>query len=78
MTNTQETAEMFANEIADLASTERPHYFRFNVDQGLENIELEEWREFETLTVATDPYLEAHRRDVDSCVEAFLGLIGEP
>ncbi|KAJ5501242.1 calcium-independent phospholipase [Penicillium expansum] len=75
VTNTQETAEMFANEIADLASTERPHYFRFNVDQGLENIGLEEWREFETLTVATDAYLKAHRRDVDSCVEAFLGLI---
>jgi predicted acylesterase/phospholipase RssA len=78
VTNTQETEEMFANEIADLASTERPHYFRFNVDQGLEDIGLEEWGEFETLTEATDAYLKTHRRYVDSCVEAFLSLIGEP
>lgn len=77
VTNTQETEEMFANEIADLASAERPHYFRLNVDQGLEDIGLEEWQEFQTLTEATDAYLKTHRRDVDSCVEAFLGLIGE-
>lgn len=78
LTNTQETEEMFANEIADLTSTDRPEYFRFNVDQGLEDIGLEEWREFGTLTEATDTYLKTHRRDIDSCVDAFLSLIGEP
>lgn len=45
ITDTQETEEMFANEIADLPLSERPHYCRFNVDQELEDIGFAEWKE---------------------------------
>jgi hypothetical protein len=58
---------MFANEIANLPSSERPHYYRFNVDQGLEDIGLEEWRESQKLTEATEAYLRGHRGDIESC-----------
>src|ERR1700726_4881478 len=62
VTKTEETAEMFANEVVDMSPAERPDYFRFNIDQGLENVGLEEWNQFEMLTEASSACLRAHRR----------------
>lgn len=75
--DTEKTAEMFANEIADMPPLERPNYFRFNVDQGLENIGLEEWKQFERLTEASSAFLGAHRRDIEACADALSKLMGK-
>ena len=42
-------------------------YFRFNVQHGLEQIGLEEWKEFDRTKVATEDYLNLHSENVDSC-----------
>ena len=55
VTDTQEAEEMFANETADLPLSERPHYCRFNIDQGLVAIGLGEWKVFQISTEATAP-----------------------
>lgn len=75
--DTEKTAEMFANEIADMPPLGRPDYFRFNVDQGLENIGLEEWKQFERLTEASSAYLGAHRRDIEACADTLSKLMGK-
>lgn len=75
-TDTEDTAQQFCNEINNMPSTERPAYFRFNVDKGLETIALEEWKHFSTLAEATNDYLNGNRELVDSCVEALLSVAG--
>jgi hypothetical protein len=77
ITDTEETAEMFANEVADTPAAERPDYFRFNVDHGLENIGLEEWKQSERLSEASSAYLKAYRREVESCADALLTSTGK-
>lgn len=75
--DTEKTTEMFANEIADMPLLERPNYFRFNVNQGFENIGLEEWKQFERLTEASSAYLGAHRRDIEACADMLSKLMGK-
>jgi hypothetical protein len=77
VTDTEETAEMFANEISDIPQVEKPDYFRFNVDQGLENIGLEEWKQFEMLAEASSAYLRAHRREIEVCADILSALTGK-
>jgi len=74
VTDTENTEREFANEIDNMDPAERPNYFRFNVDQGLEEVGLEEWKRFEKLTGATSFYLGAHRRDIEQCADILLGL----
>jgi hypothetical protein len=74
VTDTEETAKMFANEVTDMPLSEKPDYFRFNVDQGLENIGLEEWKESGKLTEASNAYLRAHRREIESCAGVLYSI----
>jgi patatin-like phospholipase/acyl hydrolase len=39
-------------------------YFRFNVEHGLENIGLEEWKELGNITAKTNEYLLGHKIDL--------------
>jgi predicted acylesterase/phospholipase RssA len=73
-TDTEQTAEDFADEINDMEPATRPKYFRFNVEQGTESVGLEEWDQFDRLTAATNAYLKAHRKEVEDCVESLLQL----
>lgn len=75
VTDTEDTAQDFENELEHMDSTERPAYFRFNV-HNMQKIGLEEWKEFQTLTGATNDYLNAQRREIGNCVDSLLRLAG--
>ena len=75
-TDTQQTADEFAAEIGHLPRTVAPAYFRFNVDHGLQSINLEEWKDFEALSGATDYYLNTHKLEIDMCVDTVMELGG--
>jgi hypothetical protein len=72
--DTETTAEEFAAQIEDMDPLRRPKYFRFNVEQGLEGISLEEWKHFDPLTAATSAYLRSHRKEIEDCAETLLQL----
>lgn len=57
-TETEQTAELFSKEHCDLVEDDR--YFRFNVDQGLENISFEESDKMGPMFAATRRYLETY------------------
>lgn len=55
-------------------------YFRFNVDRGLEDIELDEWKHMGRVETYTDGYLNqtAVSRQIDTVVKALLASKVEP
>ena len=57
-TETEQTAELFSKEHCDLVEDDQ--YFRFNVDQGLENVSLEESDKIGPMSAATRKYLETN------------------
>lgn len=56
-TETEKTAETFARSHRSLLSQER--YFRFNVDQGLQSVGLEEFKKEKEVASATSHYMES-------------------
>lgn len=56
-TETEKTAEIFARSHRGLGFQAR--YFRFNVDQGLQNVGLEEYKKEKELVSATSLYMES-------------------
>ena len=56
-TETEKTAETFAKGHRGLFSQQR--YFRFNVDQGLQNVGLEEFKKEKEIVSATSLYMES-------------------
>ena len=44
-----------------------PIYFRFNVSHGLQQVGLEEWKEFDRTKIATEDYLNQRGKDIDLC-----------
>ena len=75
-TDTQQTADEFADEIKYSRDTDPTAYFRFNVEQGLQTVKLEEWKDFKALCGATDYYLKTRQSEIDLCVNAILNLRG--
>ena len=75
-TDTEGTAQDFANEVYNMPEADRPAYFRFNVEKGLEAIGLEEWEHFAKLTEATNTYLDGQREQIDVCIKALLSIAG--
>lgn len=73
-TDTHEMAKNFANDMENLPTTEAIAYFRFNVEQGLQDVKLEEWKSFDALGGATDEYLNTRRSKIDKCANAILDL----
>jgi predicted acylesterase/phospholipase RssA len=75
-TETETTARDFKVWISQMPLSDRPKYFRFNVEGGLENIALEEWTQFTKLTEATDSYLSDQRQEMNDCADALLSAVG--
>ena len=75
-TDTQRTADEFADEMHHLPESAKVEYFRFNVDRGLEYMKLEEWKDFDMLTGATSYYLNSHKADLYRCAKALLDTDG--
>lgn len=75
-TNTQQTADDFADDMEHLRETEPIEYFRLNVEQGVQQVKLEEWESFKELSGATDDYLKTRKREIRNFVNAILALRG--
>ena len=75
-TDTQRTADEFADEMEHLPENAKVDYYRFNVDHGLETMKLEEWGDFDMLAGATSYYLNSHKSDLDRCASALLCSVG--
>jgi hypothetical protein len=76
VTDTKQAAMDFANDLYHEPDKIRPAYFRFNVEQGLEAVGLQEWTQFGKLTAATAMYLDEKRREIDECADAILAMTG--
>ena len=73
VTETEKTAETFVQSHRGLFSQGR--YFRFNVDQGLQSVGLEEYKKEKEIVSATSRYMESQRMvsQVRSCSRAMKG-----
>ncbi len=75
--DTQKIAVEFADEMEHLAAqNEGLTYGRLNVDQGLQNMKLEEWKDFDVLTGATNRYLNTHEADIAKSAGCLSNLGG--
>ena len=50
----------------------RDKYFRFNVEQGLQDIKLPEWKQMEAVESHTQHYLEVNEPELDKCIECLV------
>lgn len=50
----------------------RGKYFRFNVDQGLQDIKLHEWQKLGEIESNTRHYLKNNDNEVEKCIECLL------
>jgi hypothetical protein len=68
-TETEKTAERFRRQYSEMFEAHR--CFRFNVDQGLQEVGLEEYKKFPQVMSATSRYLKAEvvRGDLKHCAE---------
>lgn len=65
-TDTEKTAREFKEEMKHKYGVNQV-YFRFNVQNGLEQVGLEEWKELDRTKVATEEYLIHEWSQVDTC-----------
>ena len=47
-------------------------YFRFNVDQGLQDIKLHEWKRMEAVENNTRQYLKINQLELDRCIKCLV------
>ena len=66
-TDTERLAEEFEEEMKYRYGIEQKVYCRFNVQHGLEQVGLEEWREMDRTIVATQDYLKSDWNRVEAC-----------
>ncbi len=66
-TDTEKVARDIDKEMKDKYGDEQKVYFRFNVQHGLEQVGLEEWREMDRTKVATQEYLRSDWSRVEAC-----------
>lgn len=70
--DTQTTHQNFLEDIETKYGLDQRIYFRFNVDRGLANIALEEWKHFESIEVATRAYIRDNKHRIRSCAESLV------
>jgi hypothetical protein len=71
-TDTQKIHEKFLNKMISAYGLHQEFYFRFNVEHGLENISLEEWKQLESIDVATGSYISQNHEAIKKCAETLL------
>ena len=71
-TETEDTARLFKTARKDLEG----RYFRFNVEQGLQGIGLDEWNHFDRMDAATQEYLNDLSDELGNCVERLARIGG--
>ncbi|KAI0183055.1 hypothetical protein EV127DRAFT_33888 [Xylaria flabelliformis] len=65
------TSTAVANRLGDRYSNE-DQYFRFNVEQGLNDIELSDWQKTSTISAHTRNYLQGNKRTIQKFVDGLL------
>ena len=68
ITNTEPVAVQLRDDLSDKV------YYRFNVEQGLQAVELFDYEELENVSADTNNYLLQRERDVDRCTRAMPRL----
>lgn len=73
-TDTERVTQSFWERVEEILTLDRPKYFRFNVERGLERIALDEWKQYKTLMEATNACLADPRvkSEVRACAEALV------
>ncbi|KAI9854152.1 MAG: hypothetical protein M1813_001359, partial [Trichoglossum hirsutum] len=66
-TDTEKVAGEFREEMKHKYGIEQKVYFRFNVQHGLEQVALEEWKEMDRTRVATHGYVMQERSQIEAC-----------
>lgn len=76
-TGSEHTAEEFAREMRARPDSMECAYFRFNVENGLQNIGLEEWKLSKEISAATNRYLgsSAVVDELENCARGLLNAI---
>ncbi|KAH0553145.1 hypothetical protein GP486_006670 [Trichoglossum hirsutum] len=74
LTDAEVSADIFFKDHQDMAK--KHLLFRFNVAQGLENVDLEEYKELNTITDATQTYLDSSEigQKMKMCIERLRGI----
>jgi hypothetical protein len=70
-TDTERIHHNFEKQIIKSYGLHQSIYFRFNVERGLEHVSLEEWKQFDSVEVATNAYIDYNRHRVRACAEAL-------
>lgn len=73
-TDTENVAREFNEEMAHRYPGQKL-YFRFNVQRGLEQVSLEEWKEMGRIKIATADYVNEHWRQVNDCASQLCTSI---
>jgi hypothetical protein len=70
----QGKAEEFVNDKDGKELRRAQKYFRFNVKQGLQDIEIEEWKKMEEMDAMTTDYLSQanNAKQIDRCAQALI------
>ena len=71
-TETQQTADEVKNEMHSKFGVQQQVYHRLNVQQGLSEIGLEEWKRFGEVKTVTGNYLNNHRPEMEICATQLL------
>ena len=70
----QGKAEEFVNDKDGKELRRAQKYFRFNVEQGLQDIEIEEWKRMEEMDAMTTDYLSQanNAEQIERCAQALI------
>ena len=68
--------EKVAREFKEEMRSRLDIYFRFNVQHGLEEVRLEEWKYLNRVKVATQDYLREYWKEVDLCASQICKPVG--
>jgi hypothetical protein len=71
-TNTQDIHINFLKKVMSSYGIHQYFYFRINVEHGLENVSLEEWKHIESIDVATGSYINANREVIRACARTLI------
>ncbi len=71
-TNVEDAHQEFKQNECGAEGPFRDKYFRFNVDQGLQNIKLHEWNQMGTVEARTRYYLKTNKLKLDKCIECLV------
>jgi hypothetical protein len=74
--DSEKTADEFREDMKSKHGVNQKVYFRLNVQHGLEQIDLEEWKEAGRIKVATEAYTKREWSQIDECASQLYRPTG--